>query len=271
MILRKLLFLVYIYILSISYSFSQNNCLSINIDSSILTIDKIQHKIRVQDSDILKEMYDNISFEKKCHEEYLEIICTMQNGNEYFIENQIYTKEKGVYFQTCRYLIYSNRDKHELFGALGNGKKITDIFFNVESNKILLSETNDLQTNEITKSYFEKLTLSNRHNTKILNLLALPLILGIEQIKDDNIKAANNLAFYLYQNKNYHNSINLLQQTLLKFPDNSESLLSLGDNYWKIGDLALAKSYYEKYLSSVTAQNKSEKNLKRVKKRVGHS
>lgn len=266
MILRKLFFIV--YTLSISYLFSQDNCTGINIDSSILTIDKIQYKITVQDSVILKEMYDNISFDKKCHEEYLEIICVMQNGNEYFIENQIYTKEKGVYFQTCRYLINSNRNNYELFGALGNGKKLTDIYFNVESNNILLSETNDIQTNEITKSYFEKLTLSNRHNTKILNLLALPLILGIEQIKDDNIKTANKLAFYLHQSKNYHNSINLLQQTLLKFPDNSESLLCLGDNYWKIGDLALAKSYYEKYLSSVTAQNESKKNLKRVKRRI---
>lgn len=270
MILQKVLFLIFINILSISYSIAQDNCININIDSSILTIDKIHHKIIIQDSDILEEMYDNKSFEKICHKEYLEIICTMNNGNEYFIENQIYTKEKGVYFQTCLYFIYSNRNKYELYGALGSGKNLTDIFFNVKSNKMLLSETSDIQTNEITKPYFEKLMFSNRHNIKVLNLLALPLILGIEQIVEDNIKTANNLAFYLYQNKSYNNSINLLRQTLLKFPNNTESLLRLGDNYWTIGKQIVAKKCYEKYLSLVATQNKCKKNLKRVQGRVNN-
>jgi tetratricopeptide (TPR) repeat protein len=247
---------------------AQDDCIDISIESSIISIDKMQHQIMVQDSNNLKEIYDNISFEKKCHEEFLEVICTMQNGNEYFIESQIYIKEIDIYTQTYRYFKYSTPNKYEFYGALGNGENLTDILFNSDSHKILLNESINLQTNEITKSYYKKLTVFNKRNTKILNLLSLPYIWGNEQITNENIKIANKLACYLYQNKNYKNSICLLQQILQEFPDNTESLLILGNNYWVIGKQVLAKQYYEKYIYLMTEQSKCKKDQKRVLERI---
>ena len=268
MILLKYLLFIYTFTGSISYSIAQVDCENISIDSSIIKINKTKHQIKMQDTEMLKEMYHYISFKKICHHDYLEIICTMQNGNTYFIEKQIYILEKGIYKQSIIFLIYSNRNSYELYAGLGSGENLTDICFNVESNKMLLSETTNIQTEEITKSYFKELMLSNKNNSKVLNLLALPFILGIEYINEDKMEIAIELAFYLSQKKCYTNSMNLLQKTLLNFPNNIETLLGLGDNYWIIGDKPLASKYYEKYLFELTAQNKCNKILKRVKERI---
>ena len=211
MIVRKIVLLFFIDVISISYLFAQINCNDIRIDSSTLSVGTVQCPIRVQDFDMARELYHTISFEKNCHDNYVEIICTFQNGNDYFVENQIYTKENDAYKQVCKYYTYSKRNSYELYGEPGNGNSLLDIVFNADSYKILLRKSVDIQTKENTKFYYRRLLARNKKDEKVLCLLAFAFISGKEQITTGNVKTIKKLARCLNKNKNYKVADELLQ------------------------------------------------------------
>lgn len=268
MIYRKKLLLIFFSLICKSFFFSQDSCDNVIIDSNVISLYKKLYYLKITNFEIVNNIYKNISFKLICHEEYLEIICIMKNGNEYYIENKIYIKDKEFFIYAYQYCIYSNRNNYKLYGSLGNGKKIDSVHFNDETNRILLTETIEMQTNLKTISYFENLIKSQKSNSLLLNLLAFSIISGIEQINVYNIKTVNKLALKLYKTKNYINSISLLKKCLIVFPNNSESLITIAENYLELGDKINAKIFYKKYLSSATHINLIEQKRKRAIKRA---
>lgn len=64
MILLKYLLFIYTFTGSISYSIAQVDCENISIDSSIIKINKTKHQIKMQDTEMLKEMYHEYLLKK---------------------------------------------------------------------------------------------------------------------------------------------------------------------------------------------------------------
>lgn len=118
-----LLFLISIFF----FSQTNNRCENILINTSNISINGEQFFVIIEDSDMLNKMYSDIRIDKKCFEDYLIIECTMQNGNEYYIESLIYEYDKDNYKQKFEYILYSNRQGHQFYGRKGNKSLLSKI------------------------------------------------------------------------------------------------------------------------------------------------
>lgn len=215
---------------------------------------------------------DTFYFEKKCHEKFLELSCIIDRyGYKYTIETQIYSREGGEYRQVCRFFRDSDRNHDYLYGVPGNGTLLKDILFDAyDKNELLLTENTDIQTEEKTKKYYNEILCSNRNNPKILKMLAVAFILDKEFITDDNVELVYELANCLYENKCYQYSIQVFLKinATMHYPNDTKTCLGLGDNYWMIGNVSLAKTYYESYVLLMNSLGKTNEIAQRVLKRI---
>ncbi|MBO4777852.1 MAG: tetratricopeptide repeat protein [Bacteroidales bacterium] len=242
-------------------------CEKIRITSTSLSIDTVLCPITIEKDGVF---YDTLYWDKKCHENYIELSRTQRNNWNYLIDDYIYANENGSFRQICKFTTESTRQYYALFGVPGSGKLLEEFCIDTcyDKNELLLTETTDIQTNEKTKSYYEKILSTNRNNTKVLLMLAIVFILGKESITPDNVAIINELANCLCENKCYQYSIQLLQKVLMKFPEDTAANLGLADNYWMTGNHKLAKTYYENYVSLMTAQDNTTNIPPRVLKRI---
>lgn len=249
--------------------FSQTNsaCEKFEINNSNISINEKQYPILIENRDMLTKMYNDIRIEKNCFEDYFEVKCTMQNGNEYRIEYLIYQLDDGFYKQKFQYSLYSNREGHQFYGSKGDNGLLTKI--NIKENQgILINESNNVQDvdSEVYKSYYSKLVIKYKSNVDILNLLGNPFISKNEKIfAKENVDTINNLAYYLFMSKSYNNSIYLLKNILQKYPNRIVAYLNLADNYWSIKEKEKAIYNYKKYIELIKSQNKD---LKKIPQRV---
>ena len=238
------------------------DCEKTNIDLSSLPINAEENLPDI----------DTFYFEKKCHENFLELSCFIDRyGYKYTIETQIYSREGGEYQQVCRFFRDSDRNHDNLYGVQGNGTLLNDILFDAyDKNELLLTETFDIQTEEKTKKYYNEILCSNRNNPKILKMLAVAFILDKEFITDNNVELVYELANCLYENKCYQYSLQVFQKinTTMHYPDDTRTCLGIGDNYWMIGNKSSAKTYYENYVMLMEWAGKTNEIPQRVLKRI---
>lgn len=83
-----------------------------------------------------------------------------------------------------------------------------------------------------------------------------------------NVTLYNDLAFYLEQVDRNKEAIYLLKEILQKFSNRTVAYVNLGDAYWKLGDIDLAKSVYQKYIELMIINGLEKKIPSRVKERV---
>lgn len=250
-------FLVFLFINISIFLFSQTNqCNEIKVDSMSIYINGIAYKINAKEP--------NFNIEKQCFDNYLIIICTRQNGNEYDIKHFVYIYEKNRYALKYKYRLYSNRQGHQLYGSIGDNTDLSLLNIENISDDFLLNESFDAQSKqgEIYKSFYSSLIKKNKYNVKILNLLGNPYIINNENMLiSESTKVMTNLAFDLFKTKSYINSIYLSSFILKKYPTNAIAWLNLADAQWELGQKEEAKVSYQKYLFLI-------KNLRTPPKKV---
>ena len=101
-------------------------------------------------------------------------------------------------------------------------------------------------------------------------MLAVAFILDKEFITDDNVELVYELANCLYENKCYQYSIQVFLKinATMHYPNDTKTCLGLGDNYWMIGNVSLAKTYYESYVLLMNSLGKTNEIAQRVLKRI---
>lgn len=80
-----------------------------------------------------------------------------------------------------------------------------------------------------------------------------------------NVEEANNLAHSLEKHNILNESVFLLYQIILQYPERVVAYLNLADTCWGLDNEEEAKKYYEKYISLMKSQGKD---LKKIPQRV---
>jgi len=78
-----------------------------------------------------------------------------------------------------------------------------------------------------------------------------------EHLTKENVESANNLAFYLSQNRRSYDALQLLQAIVRNFPDRVVAKLNLADAFWANDTLEPAKEMYASYVAQMKSLGKA--------------
>jgi hypothetical protein len=209
-----------------------------------------------------------------CKENYIDLIYTFQNGNEYKIVNNIFKTNNKDYYLDKTYIKYTNRSEVLYTGFISSAFKIEDFviqndLFNKDTDEKEISQITNIQEGEekeninylklVKKSYKNKkyndvLLLTNEFVIDELNI--------VEKLKADEL---NDISYFAYKSKGYNESIYILNEVIEKSPNRVVAYLNIADCYWEINKKEKSKENYEKYIQLM---KKQKKDLKKIPKYV---
>lgn len=98
-----------------------------------------------------------------------------------------------------------------------------------------------------------------------LNDNEITLLLKQYPLNEKTVNDYNNIAYYQEQNKNYNNSIFILDKILAQYPNRVVAWLNYADSKWGINNKQVSKEAYIKYYNLMNSQSKD---MSRVPQRV---
>ncbi len=190
-------------------------------------------------------------------------------------DNVLYLKSafNGAGGQTIEYFLSFKNDKWQLSKSFINSSshrkvKICEIDYLTEdkNEKCIDFKFDDIGEDGVILELSN--TLKERERINNFSKEFIFCFLNTYPLSASNVKDYNNLAFYLEQADMNIEAIYLLQGILQKFPNRTVAYVNLGDAYWKLDEIDLAKEAYQKYTKLMKTNGKENKIPQQVWERV---
>lgn len=193
-----------------------------------------------------------------------------QNQFYIFLENNCTTKTIKQLYQ----ILWKNKKfvilKKEYFEISKNNINSKIIYYDkllIDSLKLDEIETSEKfikQYKNCTPIYYQNKSIGkiNQPKKEVL-IYEHPIFNNYENII--NAKLYNDIAFILYKNSAYDESIYILKIIINKFPTRTVAYLNIADCYWETNEKEKAIENYKKYVQLMKAQ---KKDLKKIPKYV---
>lgn len=256
---NKFFYLIF-FLSSFSYTYSQENIFFIdnnkffikennNVIFKTKFVAGICNEYDLKKSDFKNQFY--LYIENTCTTTVTKQLFKINWENNKFriLSKEIIKMNRDIIF--CKNIFYENfiidsldidnieKDEEDL--VVNNNKRINSIAVNF-NNKII--------------GYKRITSQDAKYN--------YPLIDNYHNVKN-NIILYNDIAFILYKNKSYIESLYVLKKIIKHSPNRAVAYLNIADCYWALNQKKEAKLSYQKYLSLMQSQ---KKDLKKVPKRV---
>lgn len=187
----------------------------------------------------------------------------------FYVENTCTTKTiKQLYkimWQNKKFRIL-NKEYYEIKGNTINSKIILYKNYIIDSLKIDLLEIEENLTNDKigkTPIFIGNKIIGYKKSLKKDSIFNNPTIDYYQNIKDVNLY--NNIAYNLFENKAYEESLYILNKIIKKFPTRAVAYLNIADCYWELNNNQKAIDNYKKYIQQMKIQ---KKNLNKIPKYV---
>ncbi len=214
---------------------------------------------------VVEEQYSNVHFSVECIKNGFDLICTRQNGNEYYISHYLFAKQNDDYINTHIYSVYSNRHEYLLNGADNKNREIerligTDNFLDLQDITFInIQRVSGFQEEKeiVEKPYYTLATeLYNEGKFNYLKLITDKFVLNkLNILNSESVANLNNIAFYAQKAGSHSEAVYILEKVIEKEPKRAVAYLNIGDSYWQLEDHSQAKENYNKYIRLMKDKN----------------
>ncbi|PHO18109.1 hypothetical protein CPU12_07525, partial [Malaciobacter molluscorum LMG 25693] len=127
---------------------------------------------------------------------------------------------------------------------------------------------NSLNKIELLKSIENDTKLKRKNDLNKYNQIYFYNLFRNIKLSKSNVTYYNNIAYYLNKKRKNNEAIYILEKIVNKYPNRVVALYNLGDAYYDIYDMDMAKKYYKKYVALMKKLKKENNIPKKVLSRI---